>query len=446
MNSIQWLFVILIVTGMLCALIPLKEKMENNNKQCPTGCVTPTKLSGNCSSLKKNADGSYYKDCPYECKTHIEGGCTYDKDCITDCPTKKIEGLWDSKGNIKDVEHSISGEAALLTSTASAVGNSEMSEQECAAEARRKGLKVGGLGFPFAGDYDCNGCYTYRRGKYKGFAYFGRESSGGRTACSVNAVSIESPSDAKATAKFHNIGGNDVDDSTESGPSLVSEGEEEKTGFPSSNWDAPLDEISKGCKLPSHFGDGIMGIGKKACEKDSRLDPGQICDIGCEGKYQDNKAFRGKYSCSKESILKKHNLKCRQQSKPRRITAAIPQNDGVTVNVKIGKSKFTELISFFKEIISKESGRQPRRRAPPPPSRSGEVIPPGDRQRQNKQQANADKIHDDSSASQAMSGTHDGYRHKVKEASAWTHGKFPGKTGADANENPYDSIMSISPA
>ena len=437
MKSIKWLFVILIVTGLLCLLIPLKEAMKTKNN-CPTGCTVPKKLSGNCSVLKKNADGSYYKDCPYECTKNVEGGCVYDNDCKAGCQSVKMEGLWDEKGNVKGAVGSLTGESILLKNTGGSSSNSELSEEECAKEATRRGLKIGGKGYPFAGDYGCNGCYTYRRGEYKGIAYYGREKKTGSTSCSVNAVSIENPADAAATPDVK-IGGNDLEDA-DSGPAPVSE--EGETGFPSSDWDAPLDDMKKGCKLPSNFGVGVIGIGQNGCKMDSKLDPGQICDIGCEEKYHENKSLRGAYKCSKESVLKEHNLKCRSKTTPQRITAAFPQNDDVTVNLKIGKSKFTELISFFKEVLSKERVRQPRRNGSPPSQQSGEVIPPGDRQRQKNTMRQA---HDDASASQAMSGTHDGYRHDMKKASAWSGGKFPGRTGADANENPYDSIMSISP-
>ena len=42
---------------------------------CPNGCTAPTELTGNCDSLEKDANGNYYKNCPYECSGP---GCQYD--------------------------------------------------------------------------------------------------------------------------------------------------------------------------------------------------------------------------------------------------------------------------------------------------------------------------------------------------------------------------------
>ena len=62
---------------------------------CRNGCTAPTGLSGNCNSLEKDANGNYYKDCPYECTGE---GCQYDQQC-SDCGEFKITGLWDKTGD-----------------------------------------------------------------------------------------------------------------------------------------------------------------------------------------------------------------------------------------------------------------------------------------------------------------------------------------------------------
>ena len=62
---------------------------------CPNGCTAPTELTGNCDSLEKDANGNYYKNCPYECTGK---GCQYDQQC-SNCGAFKITGLWDKNGN-----------------------------------------------------------------------------------------------------------------------------------------------------------------------------------------------------------------------------------------------------------------------------------------------------------------------------------------------------------
>ena len=47
------------------------------------------------------------------------------------------------------------------------------SEQACLDAAKREGLKTGGLGAAFSGNYDPKGCYAYRSGRFGGIAYFG---------------------------------------------------------------------------------------------------------------------------------------------------------------------------------------------------------------------------------------------------------------------------------
>jgi len=75
----------------------LAEKALLNKKKysCPNGCTPPTGASGNCQSLTKDANGNYYKSCPYECTGE---GCQYDQQC-SDCGAFKITGLWDKIGN-----------------------------------------------------------------------------------------------------------------------------------------------------------------------------------------------------------------------------------------------------------------------------------------------------------------------------------------------------------
>ena len=56
-----------------------REGLENATS-CPSGCTAPKELSGNCGSLQKDADGSFFKSCPYEC-TAPGAECQYDTDC-----------------------------------------------------------------------------------------------------------------------------------------------------------------------------------------------------------------------------------------------------------------------------------------------------------------------------------------------------------------------------
>ena len=75
---------------------------------CPNGCTAPTELTGNCNSLEKDANGNYYKNCPYECSGP---GCQYDQQC-TDCGAFKITGLWDKNGNYIGQDESVQKTAA----------------------------------------------------------------------------------------------------------------------------------------------------------------------------------------------------------------------------------------------------------------------------------------------------------------------------------------------
>ena len=71
---------------------------DSSSMNCPAGCVAPTELSGNCNSLEKDANGNYYKTCPYECTKTFGSGCELDQQC-TPCGSRKITGLWDKNGN-----------------------------------------------------------------------------------------------------------------------------------------------------------------------------------------------------------------------------------------------------------------------------------------------------------------------------------------------------------
>ena len=54
------------------------------------------------------------------------------------------------------------------------------SEQACMAAAAKAGLKLGGVGYAFAGaSYMQAGCYAYATGNFRGHAYYGRSGSGG---------------------------------------------------------------------------------------------------------------------------------------------------------------------------------------------------------------------------------------------------------------------------
>ena len=75
---------------------------------CPNGCTAPTELTGNCNSLEKDANGNYYKNCPYEC---TGDGCQYDQQC-SDCGAFKITGLWDKNGNYIGQDENVQKTAA----------------------------------------------------------------------------------------------------------------------------------------------------------------------------------------------------------------------------------------------------------------------------------------------------------------------------------------------
>jgi len=75
---------------------------------CPNGCTAPTELTGNCNSLEKDANGNYYKNCPYEC---TGDGCQYDQQC-SNCGAFKITGLWDKNGNYIGQDESVHKTAA----------------------------------------------------------------------------------------------------------------------------------------------------------------------------------------------------------------------------------------------------------------------------------------------------------------------------------------------
>jgi hypothetical protein len=44
---------------------------------------------------------------------------------------------------------------------------------DCETEALAKGLRIGGEGYDFEGDYGTKGCYAYDSGTYEGIAFFG---------------------------------------------------------------------------------------------------------------------------------------------------------------------------------------------------------------------------------------------------------------------------------
>ena len=46
-------------------------------------------------------------------------------------------------------------------------------QSDCESRAEHLGLKLGGGGFEFAGDFSTKGCYTYESGTFEGHAYFG---------------------------------------------------------------------------------------------------------------------------------------------------------------------------------------------------------------------------------------------------------------------------------
>jgi hypothetical protein len=48
-----------------------------------------------------------------------------------------------------------------------------MTEEECKKVAESLGLKLGGNGYPFAGNWGIKGLYAYKSGKYNGIAFFG---------------------------------------------------------------------------------------------------------------------------------------------------------------------------------------------------------------------------------------------------------------------------------
>lgn len=48
-----------------------------------------------------------------------------------------------------------------------------MTEEECKKVAESLGLKLGGHGYPFAGNWETKGLYAYKTGKYAGMAFFG---------------------------------------------------------------------------------------------------------------------------------------------------------------------------------------------------------------------------------------------------------------------------------
>ena len=73
---------------------------------CPNGCAPPTGLSGNCGSLQKDANGNYYKSCPYECSKTFGSGCEFDQQCGS-CGAYKVIGLWDKDGNYIGQDESV---------------------------------------------------------------------------------------------------------------------------------------------------------------------------------------------------------------------------------------------------------------------------------------------------------------------------------------------------
>jgi len=87
---------------------PAQAPRQHKSLVCPNGCTAPTELTGNCNSLEKDANGNYYKNCPYECSGP---GCQYDQQC-TDCGAFKITGLWDKNGNYIGQDESVQKTAA----------------------------------------------------------------------------------------------------------------------------------------------------------------------------------------------------------------------------------------------------------------------------------------------------------------------------------------------
>jgi len=99
---------------------------------CPNGCTPPTELTGNCNSLEKDANGNYYKNCPYEC---TGGDCQYDQQC-TDCGAFKITGLWDKNGNYIGQDENVKKTAAsTVTDSTRTAGVSDGTLDDDTADA-----------------------------------------------------------------------------------------------------------------------------------------------------------------------------------------------------------------------------------------------------------------------------------------------------------------------
>ena len=47
------------------------------------------------------------------------------------------------------------------------------SKEACESAIKKNGLVKGGKGWNFEGNYVTKGCYAYKSGKFKGYAYYG---------------------------------------------------------------------------------------------------------------------------------------------------------------------------------------------------------------------------------------------------------------------------------
>ena len=126
---------------------------------------------------------------PHNCRVEVALGqdlATFEGDCSAEMPSTSQEAEFaHHNGSLHDVSCAdfLSDRLELSVAFPAACGRLELldtspvNEEDAAALAKALGLKLGGAGFEFAGEFSSKGLYSYKSGKYAGRAYFGRGGS-----------------------------------------------------------------------------------------------------------------------------------------------------------------------------------------------------------------------------------------------------------------------------
>eukprot|EP01043_Picozoa_sp_COSAG02_P014022 COSAG02_NODE_571_length_20173_cov_14.694032_1_plen_3006_part_10 len=126
---------------------------------------------------------------PNDCRVEVmldQDSAMFEGDCGGEMPSPSPETeIAYHNGSLRDVMSAdfLSDKLEISVVLPDACGDLELldtspvNEQDAAALAKALGLKLGGAGFDFAGEFSSKGLYSYKSGKFAGRAFFGRGGS-----------------------------------------------------------------------------------------------------------------------------------------------------------------------------------------------------------------------------------------------------------------------------